>query len=96
MAADVPEGNLSVPQRAKAVNGQTVESMVCGSVGLVLFPTLATIAIWFGVAAKQAIRRNPDRMTGQCQAMASIVMSFIPMVIGAIGVVRVVLGGGMT
>jgi uncharacterized membrane protein HdeD (DUF308 family) len=65
--------------------------MVCGIVGLVFLGNIGLIigpiAICLGIVAKKKIHQEPQRLTGDCQATAGIIMGSISLAISIILIV---------
>jgi uncharacterized Zn finger protein (UPF0148 family) len=79
------------PSGAVQTSGLAIASLVSGIAGWTIFPLLGSIlAIFLGYAARNEIRRDPDRLTGEGLAVAGLVLGWIMVGISVLGLL---LGG---
>lgn len=79
-------------QMPTETSGMAIAALVCGIIGLFFFGIiLGPVAICLGLSAKNKIREDPQRYTGQCQATAGIVLGIID-VIGSIIFIIIIVG----
>ncbi len=78
------------PRRAPSATVQTsglaIASLVSGIAGWTILPLLGSIlAIFLGYAARNEIRRDPDRLTGEGFAVAGLVLGWIMVGVSVLG-----------
>ena len=78
------------PRRAPApivqTSGLAIASLVSGIAGWTILPLLGSIlAIFLGYAARNEIRRDPDRLTGEGLAVAGLVLGWIMVGLSVLG-----------
>jgi Domain of unknown function (DUF4190) len=77
----VPQPGAEVEQRT---SGKAIASLVLGIVGLIILPVIcSTLAIIFGVMARNEIDRDPT-LTGRGMAIAGLVLGIVGLVAGII------------
>src|SRR5574340_591608 len=79
-----PTESLAPP--GLSTSGLATASLICGILGFVMLPVLASIAaLWTGYAARQETRSQPPRASGDGMATAGIVMGYIQLALACIG-----------
>jgi uncharacterized Zn finger protein (UPF0148 family) len=74
------------PSGAVQTSGLAIASLVSGIAGWTIVPLLGSIlAIFLGYAARNEIRRDPDRLTGEGLAVAGLVLGWIMVGITVLG-----------
>ncbi len=81
------------PSGAMQTSGLAIASLVSGIAGWTILPLLGSIlAIFLGYAARNEIRRDPDRLTGEGLAVAGLVLGWIMVGVSVLGLCLVGLG----
>jgi hypothetical protein len=76
----------SAPSPTVQTSGLAIASLVSGIAGWTILPLLGSIlAIFLGYAARNEIRRDPDRLTGEGLAVAGLVLGWIMVGITVLG-----------
>ena len=74
------------PSGAVQTSGLAIAALVSGIAGWTILPLLGSIlAIFLGYAARNEIRRDPDRLTGEGLAVAGLVLGWIMVGISVLG-----------
>jgi hypothetical protein len=81
------------PSGAVQTSGLAIAALVSGIAGWTILPLLGSIlAIFLGYAARNEIRRDPDRLTGEGLAVAGLVLGWIMVGISVLGLCLAGLG----
>lgn len=95
------QGPWGQPQYQQESNGKAITALVLGICGLVLCPVLLSIpALILGYQARGEIDGSGGRQSGRGMAVAGIVLGWIGIALGVIGLIGVLLvlsgsGGGV-
>ncbi len=86
---------MNVPTRQ--TSSLAVVSLVAGILGWSLLPLIGSIAaIITGHMARAEIRRAPERLDGDGMALAGLILGYVMLVLGTIGIVlALVFFGGL-
>jgi len=72
----------------KTTSGAANCSLICGIIGLIFFGIiLGPVAICTSVQAKNEIKQNPEKVGGECQANAGMVLGVIDTVLCVIYII---------
>ena len=81
-----PPPRRYAPSAAVQTSGLAIAALVSGIAGWTILPLLGSIlAIFLGYAARNEIRRDPDRLTGEGLAVAGLVLGWIMVGISVLG-----------
>ena len=79
------------PQPQQESNGKAVTAMVLGICGLLVCPViLSIVALILGYQAKGEIDRSGGRQSGRGMAVAGIVLGWIGVALGVLGIIFIV------